>query len=226
MGQKVHPIGFRLGITKNWDSIWYAEKDYTKLLHEDIKIRKLIKERLWHAGIPRILIERTADKVRITIYAARPGIIIGKRGAEVERLKNDVQNLSPKRKIYIDIVEVKRPELEAQLIAENIALQLERRVSYRRAMKRAIAAALKYGALGIKVECSGRLAGAEMARTEWYREGKLPLQTLRADIDYGFAEAFTKYGVIGVKAWIYKGEVEIRKSKRKEEVKEIVEEVK
>ncbi len=206
MGQKVHPIGFRLGIIKTWDSRWYAEREFPQFVVEDKKIRRFIKERLYHAGISKIEIERAANKARIRIHTARPGIVIGKKGVEIEKLKKELER-SINRQTFIDIIEVKRPELDAQLVAENIALQLERRVAFRRAMKRAVATTLKFGAEGIKVECSGRLGGAEMARTEWYREGRVPLHTLRADIDYGFAEAKTIYGVIGVKVWIFKGEI-------------------
>ena len=206
MGQKVHPIGFRLGIIKTWNSRWYAEKEFPQFVVEDKRIRQFIKDRLYHAGISKIEIERAANRVIIKIHTARPGIVIGKKGAEIEKLKKDLEK-KINRQTFIDIIEVKRPELDAQLVAENIALQLERRVAFRRAMKRAVATALKFGAQGIKVECSGRLGGAEMARTEWYREGRVPLHTLRADIDYGFAEAKTIYGVIGVKVWIFKGEI-------------------
>jgi len=206
LGQKVHPIGFRLGIIKTWNSKWYAEKEFPQFVVEDRRIRQFIKDRLYHAGISKIEIERAANRVRVKIHTARPGIVIGKKGAEIERLKKDLER-KINRQTFIDVIEVKRPELDAQLVAENIALQLERRVAFRRAMKRAVATALKFGAQGIKVECSGRLGGAEMARTEWYREGRVPLHTLRADIDYGFAEAKTIYGVIGVKVWIFKGEV-------------------
>jgi small subunit ribosomal protein S3 len=206
LGQKVHPIGFRLGIIKTWDSRWYAEREFPQFVVEDKRIRQFIKDRLYHAGISKIEIERAANRVRIKIHTARPGIVIGKKGAEIEKLKKDLEK-KINRQTFIDTIEVKRPELDAQLVAENIALQLERRVAFRRAMKRAVATALKFGAQGIKVECSGRLGGAEMARTEWYREGRVPLHTLRADIDYGFAEAKTIYGVIGVKVWIFKGEV-------------------
>ncbi len=206
MGQKVHPKGFRLGVYKDWGSRWYAEKDYGKLLHEDIRIRKFIKEKLFHAGVSDIVIERTAKRARINIHAARPGIIIGKKGAEVEQLRREISKMTDKD-IFINIVEVRKPEVEAQLVAENIAGQLERRVSFRRALKRGVSSALRFGAEGIKVMCAGRLGGAEMSRTEWYREGRVPLQTLRADVAYGFAEARTTYGVIGVKVWIYKGEV-------------------
>jgi len=209
LGQKVHPTGFRLGINKTWDSRWYAGKSFPHLLEEDIRGRNFLKERLYHAGVSKIEIERAADKgqkVKINIYTARPGIIIGKKGAEVENLRRDLQKKTQKEMI-INIKEVKKAEMDAQLVAENVALQLERRVSFRRAMKRAVTSALKMGARGIRIACAGRLGGAEMARREWYREGRVPLHTLRANIDYGFAEAKTTYGVIGVKVWIFKGEV-------------------
>lgn len=204
MGQKVHPTGFRLGVIKDWDSRWYAEKDYAKLLHEDIRIRDYIKGRLFNAGVSKIIIERTAKRARINIHAARPGIIIGKKGSEVEGLRREIQKMTEKD-IFINIVEVRKPEIEAQLVAENIAGQLERRVAFRRALKRSVSSALRFGAEGIKVMVAGRLNGAEMSRREWYREGRVPLQTLRADIDYGFAEAKTTYGIIGVKVWVFKG---------------------
>jgi small subunit ribosomal protein S3 len=204
LGQKVHPTGFRLGVIKDWDSRWYAEKDYSKLLHEDIRIRDYIKGRLFNAGVSKIIIERTAKRARINIHAARPGIIIGKKGSEVEGLRREIQKMTEKD-IFINIVEVRKPEVEAQLVAENIAGQLERRVAFRRALKRSVSSALRFGAEGIKVMVAGRLNGAEMSRREWYREGRVPLQTLRADIDYGFAEAKTTYGIIGVKVWVFKG---------------------
>ncbi len=207
MGQKVNPIGLRIGITRTWDSRWFAKNDFPALVHEDQKIRRYIKDRLKHAGISKIEIERAANKVRLIIHTARPGIVIGKKGAEIEALKKALERLTDGKEIHIDIQEVRRPELDAQLVAENIALQLERRVSFRRAMKRAVGLAMRFGAQGIRVQCAGRLGGAEIARREWYREGRVPLHTLRADIDYGFAEAITKYGVIGVKVWIFKGEV-------------------
>ena len=206
MGQKVHPIGFRLGIIKTWDSKWYAEADYAKLLHEDIKLRNYLKKRLYHAGISKIEFERAANKAKINIFAARPGIIIGKKGSEVEALKKELAKLTDKE-VFINIQEVRKPEVDAQLVAENVALQLERRVAFRRAMKKSVSQALKFGAQGIKINCAGRLGGAEMSRTEWYREGRVPLHTLRADIDYGYAEAKTTYGIIGVKVLIFKGEV-------------------
>ena len=206
MGQKVNPIGLRLGITRSWESNWYADKDYAKFLIEDQKIRKFLKKRLYHAGVSKIHISRTGDKVRIKIYTARPGIVIGKKGIEIESLKKDLDRLV-QRKVMVDIQEVRRPEADAQLVAENVAMQLERRVAFRRAMKKAVNIALKFGAKGIKIACSGRLGGAEMARREWTREGRVPLHTLRADIDYGFAEASTTYGIIGVKVWIFNGEI-------------------
>jgi small subunit ribosomal protein S3 len=206
LGQKVHPIGFRLGIIRTWDSKWYAEGDYARLLHEDVKLRAYLKKRLYHAGISKIELERAASKAKINIFAARPGIIIGKKGSEVEALKKELAKLTDKE-VFINIQEVRKPEIDAQLVAENVALQLERRVAFRRAMKKSVSQALKFGAQGIKINCSGRLGGAEMSRTEWYREGRVPLHTLRADIDYGFAEAKTTYGIIGVKVLIFKGEV-------------------
>ncbi len=206
MGQKVHPIGLRLGIIKTWDSRWFSQKNYAALLHEDIKIRKIVKERLMHAGVAKVEIERAGQKAKINIHTARPGIIIGKKGAEVDKLKKDLEAMTGKQ-MYINIQEIRRPELEAQLVAENIALQLERRIAFRRAMKKSVTSALRLGAQGIKITCAGRLAGAEIARTEWYREGRVPLHTLRADIQYGFAEAKTTMGQIGVKVWIYKGDV-------------------
>lgn len=206
MGQKTHPIGNRLGIIKTWDSKWYDKKNYTSFLHEDLIIRKLIKENLFHAGVSKIEIERAGQSIRVIIHTARPGIIIGKKGSEVEKLKKELERLSGKQ-LSIDIKEVRKPEIDAQLVAENIALQLEKRVAFRKAMKKAIASALRFGALGVKVSCSGRLAGSEIARTEWYREGRVPLHTFRSDIYYGLAEAKTTYGRIGVKVWIYKGDI-------------------
>ncbi len=206
MGQKVHPVGLRLGIIKTWDSRWFSQKNYASLLHEDIKIRKIVKERLMHAGVSKIEIERAGQKAKINIHTARPGIIIGKKGAEVDKLKKDLEAMTGKQ-MYINIQEIRRPELDAQLVAENIALQLERRIAFRRAMKKAVTSALRLGALGIKITCAGRLAGAEIARTEWYREGRVPLHTLRADIQYGFFEAKTTMGQIGVKVLIYRGDV-------------------
>jgi small subunit ribosomal protein S3 len=207
MGQKVHPHGFRLGIIEGWDSKWYSSHDYTTLLHEDLKLRAFIKKRLYHAGISRIEIERMANKAKINIHTARPGIVIGKKGAEIEKLKVDIQKLMAGREAYINIHEVRRPDLDPQLVGENVGLQLERRVAFRRAMKEAVARAMRMGAQGVKIQVSGRLAGAEIARREWYREGRVPLQTLRADVAYGFAEAKTTYGVIGIKCWIFRGEV-------------------
>lgn len=206
MGQKVHPTGFRLGVIKTWESKWYAEGDFSSLLHEDLKLRNYLKKRLYHAGISKIELERAANKAKINIFAARPGIIIGKKGSEVEALKKELAKLTDKE-VFINIQEVRKPEIDAQLVAENVALQLERRVAFRRAMKKAVSMSLKFGAQGIKINCSGRLGGAEMSRTEWYREGRVPLHTLRADIDYGFAEAKTTYGIIGVKVLIFKGEI-------------------
>lgn len=206
MGQKVHPIGFRLGYIKSWNSKWYAERGYAALLHEDLKIRRLIKGKLLHAGVAKIDIERSTQTAKVNIHTARPGIIIGRKGSEVEKLKKNLEELSGKQ-ISVNIIEIKKPEIDAQLVAENVALQLEKRIAFRRAMKKSVAAALRFGAQGIKIQCSGRLAGSEIARSEWYREGRVPLHTLRADIDYGFSEAKTTYGQIGVKVWIYKGEV-------------------
>jgi len=206
LGQKVHPTGFRLGVLKTWDSRWFATRDYAKLVHEDRLIRDYIKGRLFHAGISRVEIERAANKAKIRIFTARPGIVIGKKGAEIEALRRDLE-VKFKREILIDIQEVRRPELDSTLVGENIALQLVRRVAFRRAMKRAVTSALKFGAKGVRVASAGRLGGAEMARREWYREGRVPLHTIRADIDYGTALAKTTYGVIGVKVWIFKGEV-------------------
>jgi small subunit ribosomal protein S3 len=209
MGQKTNPLGFRLGTIKTWDSKWFASKNYAKFLYEDIVIKKFLKNRLRQAGIAKIEIERAANKdkrVKINIHTSRPGLVIGRKGIEVENLKKELQRLTDKE-VILNITEIKRPEVNAQLVAENIALQLERRVSFRRAMKRNVSQALKFGAKGIKAMCSGRLAGAEMARTEWYREGRVPLQTIRADIDYGTTTALTKYGVIGIKVWVFKGEI-------------------
>ena len=206
MGQKVNPIGLRLGITRTWESKWYAEGEYSKLLHEDFKLRNFLKKRLYHAGISKIEIERAANKAKINIHTARPGLIIGKKGSEVEIIKKELAKLTDKE-VFLNILEVRKPEMDAQLVAENVALQLERRIAFRRAMKKSVTSALKFGAKGIRITCSGRLGGAEMSRTEWYREGRVPLHTLRADIDYGFAEAKTTYGIIGVKVLIYKGDV-------------------
>ncbi len=206
MGQKVHPIGFRLGYIKSWNSKWYAERGYASLLHEDLKIRKLVKSKLAHAGVSRIGIERSTQTAKINIHTAKPGIIIGRKGSEVEKLKKDLEGLTSKQ-VSVNILEIKKPEVDSQLVAENIAIQLVKRIAFRRAMKKSVAAAMRFGAQGIKIQCSGRLAGSEIARSEWYREGQVPLHTLRADIDYGFAEAKTTYGQIGIKVWIYKGEV-------------------
>ena len=206
MGQKTHPIGYRLGYNCTWSSRWFAEKDYAKLLHQDIKIRKTVKSRLYHAGVSKVEIERSGDQVRVIIHTARPGIIIGRKGAEGDKLKASLEK-EYGGQVYVTVKESKKPELDAQLVSENIALQLEKRVAFRRAMKRSIAAAMRLGAQGVRITCSGRLGGNEIARTEWYREGRVPLHTLRANIDYGFAEAYTTMGQIGVKTWIYKGEV-------------------
>lgn len=206
MGQKVHPYGFRLGIIKPWRSRWYSEKEYGANLQEDLRIRAYVKNRLIHAGVSAVEIERKASRVHIIIHTARPGIVIGKKGAEIESLKKDLQKFA-KKEVSITIQEIRRPETDAQLTAENVAMQLERRIAFRRAMKKTVLSSMKLGAKGIKIHVAGRLGGAEMARSEWYREGRVPLHTLRADIDYGFAEANTTYGKIGVKVWIYKGEV-------------------
>ncbi|MBM4137120.1 MAG: 30S ribosomal protein S3 [Nitrospira sp.] len=206
MGHKTHPIGNRLGIIKTWDSRWYLNKGYAGQLLEDITIRKMLKKKLFDAGVPKIEIERAGQNLRLIIYTARPGIVIGKKGSEVEKLRKDLK-LMTGREVAIDIKEIRKPEVDAQLVAENIALQLEKRVAFRRAMKKAVASAQRFGALGVKIACSGRLAGAEIARSEWYREGRVPLHTFRADIDYGFTEARTTYGAIGVKVWIYHGDI-------------------
>ncbi len=206
MGQKVNPIGLRLGIIKTWESQWFGGKNYAGYIFEDHKLRKFIKQKLYHAGVSRIEVERSAKRIRLRIYTARPGIVIGKKGAEIAQLKKEVELLTA-HEVLIDIQEVRKPEIDAQLVAENVANQLERRVAFRRAMKRAVQSSLRFGALGIKVICAGRLGGAEIARTEWYREGRVPLHTLRADIDYGTAEARTTYGLVGVKVMIFKGEV-------------------
>ncbi|HHW39844.1 MAG TPA: 30S ribosomal protein S3 [Syntrophomonadaceae bacterium] len=206
MGQKVHPYGLRLGIIKDWESKWYAGKNYRDLLHEDIALRKYIKKRLFLAGVSRVELERAANRIRVSIHTAKPGIVIGRGGTEVEALRKELEELTGKQ-VSVNIIEIKKPELEAQLVAESVAAQLEKRVAFRRAMKQAVTRAMRMGAQGIRIAVSGRLAGAEMARSEWYSEGKVPLHTLRADIDYGFAEAQTTYGKIGVKVWIYKGEV-------------------
>jgi len=206
LGQKTHPIGNRLGITKTWDSRWYLKKGYADQLLEDIAIRKEIKKRLFHAGVSKIEIERAGQKIRLIIHTARPGIIIGKKGSEVEKLRKDVEAMTGKQ-ASVDIKEIRKPEIDAQLVAENIALQLEKRVAFRRAMKKSVSSAMRFGALGIKITCSGRLAGAEIARTEWYREGRVPLHTFRADINFGYAQAKTTFGIIGVKVWVYLGDV-------------------
>lgn len=206
MGQKANPIGLRLGIVKTWESRWYADKNYSGYILEDFNIRKFLKSRLYHAGISRIEIERSAKRVRLRIYTARPGIVIGKKGAEIELLKKDLEKMIS-QEVLIDIQEVRKPEVDAQLVAENVALQIERRVAFRRAMKRGVSSAMRFGAQGVKIICAGRLGGAEMARIEWYREGRVPLHTLRADIDYGITEAKTTYGIIGVKVFIFKGEI-------------------
>lgn len=205
MGQKVHPYGFRIGFNKTWRSRWYAEKKYPELLHEDLKLRAELKRRLGHAGVSAIEIERAANKLKVNILTSRPGIIIGRKGSEVDRLKEEIRKKTG-RDVFINILEIDKPEIEAQLVAEAIAMQLEKRVAFRRAMRKAIESAIRFGAKGIRVRTAGRLAGAEIARAEWYLEGRLPLHTLRSDIDYGFAEARTTYGVIGVKVWISKGE--------------------
>ncbi|MBA3018222.1 MAG: 30S ribosomal protein S3 [Proteobacteria bacterium] len=206
MGQKVNPIGLRLGIVKTWESRWYAGKNYSDYILEDYNIRKFIKKKLYHAGISRIEIERSAKRVKLRIFTSRPGIVIGKKGSEISQLKKELESIIP-NEVLIDIQEVRKPEIEAQLVAENIALQIVRRVAFRRAMKRGVSSAMRFGAKGIKIICSGRLGGAEMARREWYKEGRVPLHTLRADIDYGFIEAKTTYGLIGVKVFIFKGEI-------------------
>ncbi len=206
MGQKTHPYGFRLGIIKTWRSRWYSEKEYANYLQEDLRIRSYVKNRLIHAGVSAVEIERKSNRVHVVIHTARPGIVIGKKGAEIENLKKDLLKFTD-REVSITIQEIRRPETDAQLTAENVAMQLERRVAFRRAMKKTVLSSMKLGAKGIKIQVAGRLGGSEMARTEWYREGRVPLHTLRADIDYGFAQARTTYGTIGVKVWIYKGEV-------------------
>jgi len=206
MGQKVHPYGFRIGVTKTWRSRWFARADYAKLLHEDLELRKSLLDRLKAAGVSSVEVDRPGNKLRVTIRTSRPGIIIGRKGAEIEKLKQELAR-STKREVFIDIQEVHKPELDAQLVSESIALQLEKRVAFRRAMRKAVDSALRFGCKGIKVRVSGRLNGAEIARSEWYLQGQLPLHTLRADIDYGFAQAYTTYGVIGIKTWVYKGEI-------------------
>ena len=206
MGQKVNPKGLRVGIIRDWESRWYADRNYRELLHEDLGIRSFIMNKLKQAGCPRVEIERASNRVKVTIHAAKPGLVIGRGGADVEKLRKQLEEMTGKQ-VAVNIAEIKKPELDAYLVAEGIALQLEKRISFRRAMKQTVGRSMRMGALGIKIQCSGRLAGAEIARTEWYHEGKVPLHTLRADIDYGFAEANTTYGKIGVKVWIYRGEV-------------------
>ena len=206
MGQKTNPIGNRVGIIRTWESRWFLKKGYADQLIEDLNVRKMIKAKLFHAGVSKIEIERPGQKLKVIIHTARPGIIIGKKGAEVEKLKKEIEEMTGNQ-VAIDIKEVRKPEVNAQLVAENIAMQLEKRVAFRRALKRAVSSALRFGSLGIKVQCSGRLAGAEIARSEWYREGRVPLSTFRADIDYGFSEAKTTYGLIGIKVWIYQGDI-------------------
>ena len=213
MGQKVHPTGFRLGITKTWDTRWYADKAYAALLLEDVMLREWIKKRLEHASVSKVIIERPAKKAHINIHSARPGIIIGKKGADIEKLKQDLAKVAS-TEVQVNIIEVRKPEAEAQLIAENISQQLVRRVAFRRAMKRAVTSAMRLGAQGIRINCAGRLGGGEIARTEWYREGRVPLHTLRADIEYGFSDALTTYGLIGVKVWVFKGEINEKDEKR------------
>jgi len=216
LGQKTHPVGFRLGYVKTWDSKWYAEKDYAKLLHEDLKLRDYIKKKLYHAGISRVTIERSTNKCRINIWTARPAVVIGRRGQEVDQLRLELQRFSS-AEVFINIQEIRPAEADAQLISENVALQLERRVAFRRAMKKAISLATKFGAKGVRIRAAGRLGGSEMSRKEWYREGRVPLHTLRADIDFGQGISQTTYGVIGVKVWIFKGE--IFKEKRSREAR-------
>lgn len=213
MGQKTHPYGFRLSYNKTWHSRWYAGNDYAKILHQDLELRAMLKKRLSNAGVSEIDIERAADRLRVTIYTSRPGIIIGRKGAEVDRLRDDLRRLTS-REIHINIQEIQRPELDAQLVAASITGQLERRVSFRRAMKKAMESAFRFGAKGVKIMVAGRLGGAEIARTEWYQEGRLPLHTLKADIDYGFNEANTTYGKIGCKVWVYKGDLLKEKARR------------
>jgi len=206
LGQKVNPIGMRLGIVKTWESRWYSDKNYSDYILEDFNIRKFLKEKLYHAGVSRIEIERSAKRIRLRIFTARPGIVIGKKGSEIEQLKKDIEKTIT-QEVSIDIQEVRKPEVDAQLMAESVAMQITRRVAFRRAMKRGVTSAMRFGAQGVKIICAGRLGGAEMARTEWYKEGRVPLHTLRADIDYGFTEARTTYGIIGVKVFIFKGEI-------------------
>ncbi len=206
MGHKVNPIGLRLGINRTWDSRWYADGGYSDLLHEDLEVRKTLRKRLQQAGVSRIVIERPAKKARITIHTARPGVVSGKKGADIEKLRRDLQQMTG-NDVHLNIVEIRKPEIDARLVAENIAQQLERRVAFRRAMKRAVQSAMRLGAQGIRINCGGRLGGAEIARTEWYREGRVPLHTLRADVDFGEATAMTTYGTCGVKVWVFKGEI-------------------
>jgi small subunit ribosomal protein S3 len=206
MGHKVNPIGLRLGIIRTWDSRWYADSGYGDMLHDDLEIRRALRKRLQQAGVSRIIIERPAKKARITIHTARPGVVIGKKGADIEKLRRDLQQMTG-NDVHLNIVEIRKPEIDARLVAENIAQQLERRVAFRRAMKRAVQSAMRLGAQGIRINCGGRLGGAEIARTEWYREGRVPLHTLRADVDYGEATALTTYGTCGVKVWVFKGEI-------------------
>jgi small subunit ribosomal protein S3 len=206
VGQKVNPIGLRLGVNRTWDSRWYADESYGDLLHEDLKLREYLFDRLSQAGVSRIVIERPAKKARITIHTARPGVVIGKKGADIEKLRSDLSRMTGSE-VHLNIVEIRKPEIDAKLVAENIAQQLERRVAFRRAMKRSVQSAMRLGAEGIRINCGGRLGGAEIARMEWYREGRVPLHTLRADVDYGTATAHTTYGTCGVKVWVFKGEV-------------------
>jgi small subunit ribosomal protein S3 len=206
MGQKVNPIGLRLGINKTWDSRWYAKSGYAQRLHEDLHVRQYLKKRLKSAGVSDIIIERTSKNMNVSIHSARPGVVIGKKGADIDKIKKDLQQFVS-GEISLNIIEIRKPEIDARLIAESVADQLERRVTFRRAMKRSVQSALRLGAKGIRINCAGRLGGAEIARTEWYREGRVPLHTLRADVDYGIAKAYTTYGVIGIKVWVYKGDV-------------------
>ncbi|ADY54764.1 SSU ribosomal protein S3P [Syntrophobotulus glycolicus DSM 8271] len=217
MGQKVNPNGLRIGVIRSWEGRWYADKNYGDLLHEDLQIRKFVVQKLQQAGVPKVEIERAANRVKVSIHAAKPGIVIGRGGTEVENLRRDLEKLTGGKQVAVNIVEIKKPELDAKLVAESVAQQLKKRVSFRRAMKQTVGRTIRAGGQGIKISCSGRLGGAEIARTEWYNEGKVPLHTLRADIDYGFAEADTTYGKIGVKVWIYKGEVLPTKKAAQEE---------
>ncbi len=211
MGQKTNPIGNRIGIIRTWESGWFLKKGYADQLVEDLNLRKMIKKKLYHAGISKIETERPGQKLKIIIYTARPGIVIGKKGAEVEKLKKKIEDIT-KKQVSVDIKEVRKPETDAQLVAENIALQLEKRVAFRRALKRAVSSSMRFGVLGVKIQCSGRLAGAEIARSAWYKEGRVPLSTFRANVDYGFAEAMTTYGIIGIKVWLYHGDILPEKS--------------